>query len=266
MTDQEKLLDRIRKLHAKATSAHHMGSMEEAQAFAAKVNELLLKHRLEMSDLEMTEMEVNEPVDEAFIAVDPTGALRTKRKRVAWIERMASTIASAHFCKILVVRGSANIFLVGRKRDRDVAEWMIQWMVPFVWKLSEREMVKARKTEKAAGRYLGARGFRAEFVAGFVDRLQERFHAMRQEVTKEMKSLASQSSTGSAIGTALMRIDAADQAVAKYVETKYKRHASSVRMTRTGNRSGYHAGRAAADRVNLGTRPVSSGSTPKSLQ
>jgi hypothetical protein len=265
MTAQDKLLDRIRKLHAKAESAKHMGSMEEAQSFAAKVQEMLLKNRLEMSDLEMTEMEASEPIEEHVVSPDPTDTLKAKNKRVAWVERLAGIVAEAHFCKILVMRGSVYIWLVGRKSDREVAQWVIQWLTPYLWKLSHREMMLARKREKAAGRYYGARGFRAEFIAGFLDRLRERYRAERGHVVEEMKQLAAQSSAGSQIGTALVRLDTADKQVAAYVDQKYKRKASAVRMTRTSNRSGYDAGRAAADKVDLNRRGLGEGSSSKYL-
>ena len=41
MTDTERIIDKVRKLQAHADSAAEIGSEEEAEAFAAKVQELL---------------------------------------------------------------------------------------------------------------------------------------------------------------------------------------------------------------------------------
>lgn len=245
MAPAEKILDRIRKLHAKAESAKAMGSMEEAQTFAARVSEMLAQHKLDLSDLEMTQLESREPIAEGHMA---TGM---GNKRVAWVEALVGTIARAHFCRIVVVPRTSAVYVVGRKSDREIVEWMSGWMIPFVWELSHKEMMAARKREKAAGNYYGARGFRTSFLNGFVTRMGERFRAMRATVETAARA--------SGKGTALVHISNADKQVAEYVEWRYTRNASSVGQ-QTSNTSGYGAGRAAADRVSL-NRPVGGGST-----
>jgi hypothetical protein len=47
----ESILDKMKKLLAKAESAKEIGSLAEAEAFMAKVNELLMLHNLSMFDL-----------------------------------------------------------------------------------------------------------------------------------------------------------------------------------------------------------------------
>lgn len=243
MAPHEKILDRIRKLHAKAVSAKQMGSSAEAEAFSAKVSQMLAEHRLNLSDLEMTEMERQEPVAEGLVN---TGM---GRKRVAWVENLVGTVARAHFCRILVVSGSSTYYIVGRKSDREVVEWMVSWLIPWVWDKSFKEMHAARKREKAAGNFYGARGFRISYLNGFVSRLGERFREMRAQVETEARAGGK--------GTALIRLNNADQAVASYVAEKYTKTASSVGQ-RTRNASGFAAGRKAADGVSL-NRPVGGG-------
>ena len=52
MKTSENLIEKIQKLMAKAESAKNMGSTAEAEVFAAKVNEMLMKHNLSMMDVE----------------------------------------------------------------------------------------------------------------------------------------------------------------------------------------------------------------------
>ena len=57
---RDKMIDRIQKLLAHADSAKKLGNEEEAQAFAAKVNELLLKHKLSMSSVEVAAQDADD--------------------------------------------------------------------------------------------------------------------------------------------------------------------------------------------------------------
>ena len=47
----EKIIDKIKKLAAKAESAKEIGNIEEAAAFSAKVNEMLTQYNLDMAEL-----------------------------------------------------------------------------------------------------------------------------------------------------------------------------------------------------------------------
>lgn len=49
------IIEKLRKLIAMEQSARSIGSLAEAEAFASKVQELLSKHKLEMSEIELDE-------------------------------------------------------------------------------------------------------------------------------------------------------------------------------------------------------------------
>ena len=244
MSPQEKILDRVRKLHRHAESASKMGSKDEAEAFAARVAQMMAEYKLEMSDLEMSEMEVMEPVGRGETLHPGIGG-----KRVAWVENLAATIADAYFCRILVITGTSSVIIVGRKTDRQVVEYMLEWMIPWVWQLSFREMKRARIKVKKEGDPLGARGFRTSFLNGFVSELSLRFWEAKQE----MEAKAREAGTG----TALVRLDDARKAVRDWMEGNIKGTAKSVGQ-RSTNRMGYLAGRKAGREVNL-NRPIESG-------
>lgn len=50
--DQNKIFEKIKNLYEKARNTQELGNLEEAEAFFAKVNELLKKHQLEMSTID----------------------------------------------------------------------------------------------------------------------------------------------------------------------------------------------------------------------
>jgi hypothetical protein len=61
---ESKILERIKKLIKKAESAKKIGSIEEANAFSVKVQQLLAKHNLEMSQIDLGDKnEIDDLID-----------------------------------------------------------------------------------------------------------------------------------------------------------------------------------------------------------
>lgn len=77
------IIEKLRKLIAMEQSARSIGSLAEAEAFASKVQELLSKHKLEMSEIELDEQEESDPIDWEEVRTDEAG-FKTKRGRAAW--------------------------------------------------------------------------------------------------------------------------------------------------------------------------------------
>jgi hypothetical protein len=111
----DNVIERIRKMIAHERSAREIGSTAEAEAFAEKIQALLVKHRLSMNDLEM------ETLDE----VDPVAhvSAQIKNKHVKpWLTLLAHCIAVNFFCKVLFLDGTdsvgASFIFIGRNADR----------------------------------------------------------------------------------------------------------------------------------------------------
>ena len=116
MTTQEKVIDKIRKLNAMAEGAGKIGNRAEAEAFATKVQEMLLTHKLTMSDVENFQQDL----DDSF-GTEITKDEITKKKRMWWSEQLAKVVAESHFCKIMVHMNNDNITFVGRNSDRKIS-------------------------------------------------------------------------------------------------------------------------------------------------
>lgn len=239
---REKILEIVKKLHNKAESSKTLGESKEAEAFAARVARMMTEHKISMDELEMTELQKLEPIERGE-GMQPAGR---KSKRVAWVENLTSVIADAYYCRILVVQGTSTIILVGRKSDREIAEWMINWMVPWLWQLSYKEMMAARKRVKKEGEPLGARGFRSSFLNGFILGLADRFYREREEQVKAAQERGT--------SHALVRVDSAREAVREWINQNVKGSVKSVSMS-VKNRMGREAGQKAAREVNL-NRPI----------
>lgn len=248
ITDREKLLDRIRKLHAKAESCKAMGSEAEAATFAASVQKMLNKYRLEMSEVEFTAFETAEPIERERI----TG--EGKRHRVLWAESLADVIARAHFCRLLVLEQSDTIILVGRKTDRTVAAFVIQTLRRFAEESSDREARAFRKQQRAqfGETSADARNFRTAWLASFVNRIAERYREEAQRRDAEAKTT----------GTSLIRLTNADAQLTQFMREVVKpRAARRLRGRSSANHAGHEAGRAAGSRVNIRSNAIDAGGT-----
>jgi hypothetical protein len=181
-------------------------------------------------------------------------------KRCAWAESLASIIASAHSCEILVSVGSSRIWLVGRKSDVAVAEYLFITMERIAEKISTKEYKKFRSAMRAldngGSAYLyRTHGFTASWLKGFITRLSQRLNEEKTKIDAEYNT-----------GTSLMRINKEALAVRAYLDAKKNtKKAKAVKGQGGFNSEGYARGRAAADSLNLNANAVHAGSPNKQL-
>lgn len=274
MNDRDKIIEKLAKLRAHAESADKIGSTQEAEAFAAMLQKLLNKHKLEMTDIEFQQEEQDEPVEQHPVNWQD---VKVRSTRVAWIEQLAIIITRAHFCRMLVHSGSSRITIIGRKSDAAVAEYMLVTLVRAAEKIARFERRAYRRECKRRCTYCGesreahvmlmlqgdshpyargdaGEGFKVAFLASFTSRLRERYEAERkaQENVSEL---------------ALVRFNRADGAVKDFMTNMKTRRASIVRGSRfTGNAEGRRRGRAAADNIGLRANAVGAGGQAKQIR
>ena len=253
MTNQ-KILDKISKLKAHAESAAKIGSEAEAQAFATMIQQLLLKYKLSMTDVELKTEDADDPVTHRDVEWQD---IKVRKNRVAWIESLAEVVAKAHFCRILVYSGSSRIALVGRESDVAMAEFLLVTLTRAIEQIAEKEYNKAFYSlyrRGGDGKEKVVRGFKGSFVSAFVARLAERF----DEETRRAEASSS---------TAIALFDRTREAVRVYLRANLRtRHAAMVRGSRHDhNAEGWRRGRAAADDVRLRPGVVSGSKAPNQL-
>jgi hypothetical protein len=273
MSPSKELLEKIAKLKAHAESAKTIGSEAEAEAFAAKVNAMLLEHKLSMTDVEMVDLEAD-PIDIHLVNLRGYPDIKRVRRRVEWQENLAAVIADAHFCRIMVYPSTNYISFVGRKSDAEIAEYMWVTMVRAAQKLAfdgyarfTTDAVKECrwcKLQKKQHRQHGdnyycigtrsmtifepnwakARGYKESFLQAFITRLFYRFREERQ------KAAGSE--------TAMVRLGNIMQKVAQFVENQKTGKAGALGGKNTFNAHGQRDGKAAADRIGLQTNALES--------
>lgn len=231
----EKIMDRLRKLIRHEESARGIGSLAEAEAFATKIQELLIEHKLEMSTVVVGDdhdAERSEPVEEQMYDPAALDVPYSGRQRVAWMEKLASAVAQGHFCKIIVQPGSFRFWFVGRSTDRLIAGNVFGALVRGAIAACDAEYKKAKRDP-----WTDSTGFQRSFYLGFAQAI-----ATRLRVTR-----AAADGTQS---TALV-LARADGAVTKYMESKKFGSARSGGSGKHHNSSAYASGKAHGSRASI---------------
>lgn len=189
MTDipMDKLMDRIKKMHAKAESAKQLGNEAEALTFASAVQKLLLKHNLEMTDVEAAVQEQQDPIKAHYFNPEAFGLPR-KRSRVLWSELLAYVVADAHMCGVLPVHRTNTFLIIGSRQNRQACEYMIVFLTRYAIEHSEKDYVKYFYKCLNEGDVKQARGYKSGWLMGFVSRLAARYKADKAAVVKEAEA------------------------------------------------------------------------------
>ncbi len=229
----QKIMDLIRKLFAKAQSAQEIGSAAEAAAFAAKANELLLRHRLEMTDLELQDEQDADPLGRDDELSRAWGGVQQK-----WSDELANAIATTHFCKLVreTRRGYPKglTYLLGRDSDRKVARYLIEVLHREAKRLARAYLAQAPQD----GASPAAR--RTSFLLGF-----------RLEVTRRLREQRARvEQTGGQY--AVVRLQDAEAAVEEYMRAQFPDAYVPRSRSTFIQKDAYAAGRAAGDAVGLG--------------
>jgi len=223
-----KILDKIRKLLAKADGAL---TQAEAEAFAAKAQELLVKHKLGMSDVERASEEAEDPIGHTLFDPDNYPGLRWKSRRVLWEERLAGVVAECHFCLLNVLPGSNLLTFIGRESDRKIAAYLYAMLARTAQQLAEKEYrIYARLHNERGWRV--PPGFKASFYTGFTHAIAQRLQAARKAASA---------------GTSIVLV--MDPRVREYQEQRSGGEAKSLQdgaQNRAGIASGYEAGKSAS--------------------
>lgn len=94
---KNEFLNKIQKLLQKAESAKEIGSLEEAEIFMAKVNKLLIKYNVSLSEIK----NVNEEESIEFNRKDTIDVAPKNKTEGRWTENLLEVLAYANFCQVV---------------------------------------------------------------------------------------------------------------------------------------------------------------------
>ena len=221
----QRMLDRVRALLAKAESTDFQ---EEADAFTAKAQELMARHRIDHALLAATTGKRDQPVTRRVSIDNPYEAPKTLLLQV---------VAEANSCRAVWMKRFGFTTVVGFPADLDSTELLFTSLLV----QATRAMTQAKPSTDRFGRNT-TRSFRQSFLTAYALRIGERLSVTAETVDREM--------TASAGAAQLLPVLAArEDAVRDVFEKQFPElthHAATV-----NNRHGWASGRAAADQASL---------------
>lgn len=139
----DKIKDKLKKLLAKADSAHEIGSIEEAAIFMAKVQEILLRYNLDIEAAGLRDKEKN-PV--GYDVIDLKNRHGWNKTQGDWMIRLYNEVSGYNMCKI-VSHGLSSLTLLGEQHNREMVIYMCSFIIPKIPPMA-RESYKNYKFEK----------------------------------------------------------------------------------------------------------------------
>ena len=251
------MIDKLRKLIAHEQSARSIGNLEEAEAFAAKIQNLLTAHKLSMSEIDFQAREDGEPIDWEEVNASDIGT-RSKKFKVWWRVIIAKNIAKINSCQ--VVRGRRNnFFFVGRTSDRELAKILYIYLVELGEELcskaerADREIQKLKFNVKhginsfsvpdwaRAAFSSWMKSYRESWKNGFAEAIAKR---MEDQYNETLKAQAQTSAN------AIVHIKRDALAVEEYLKGKTQAGRGRINHDKS-NADGYARGQSTGNSVNL---------------
>lgn len=140
-----KILETITKLLAHEESARSIGNIEEAAAFASRIQSLLSKYKLEMSEVELFQRE-KEDISDTLVYPGDIG-VEAEDHPVMWQFYLALGIAEANNCRLLNTLNSNHHFFVGRRSDREISIRLFSYFVKMAMDCARKEFDSQVKPE-----------------------------------------------------------------------------------------------------------------------
>ena len=193
--DRETLLNRIAKLLNMAEGAKAIDNQHEAEAFAAKAQELMFKYKIEATELELKQQQDDNPMKEEFVDFSVHG-VKPRSTKMAWQQLIVAAVARANFCEIMTIRDTNNVWFVGRKLDRQIAIYVTHVLLSSAERLVKQEYRRRKRLYGGPGSW--SKGFNSSFLMGFATAIKRRLDQDRLRMTQEL--------TAAQRGVAVVRI------------------------------------------------------------
>ncbi len=155
-----RILEKLKKLISHERSARAIGSMDEAEAFAAKIQQLVGEYNLSLDEIEIESEQSSVEADLADI--------RTKRLQ-AWQRMFISRLAEFNGCRIVAIRQGTAI--IGAKTDRAIVVEFYNYFEGLAQEFSQKSLSIYRKTgeyKRKRKKQKASINFRESYCFGFV--------------------------------------------------------------------------------------------------
>ena len=157
--ENQRIIDRIRKLQKHAESARQMGSLNEYFAFAERITELLTKYNLSELDIKLTEGE-QEKMDLSGFGLSDAVSCRGEAGS-GWRRHLLNVICQYNYCRSVGQPRDKTVRVYGRGENVETTIWLYLF-------LSTHFLAMARQHYKAYHTSSPLRLTRFKFIRHFL--------------------------------------------------------------------------------------------------
>lgn len=233
----ERIIDKIKKLIRHERSARKCSTPEEASAFAAKIQQLCIDHKISVDHLSVDDETAGGKINHEEFATSRAARYGYRQCVRGEDSRLMHAVAGAHFCQAIVMAHSNCILIIGEEQDRAVCVEMFQ----FLRRAMRVGAIREEEAQKKARRTV--RRFFYWFCLGFVQTIDKRYQELRAQAD--------------AASTALAKADAL---VKRYVAENFETHTTPTRKVKGRmNLEAALAGMQHGHRVSLSSRVMGGG-------
>lgn len=218
----DEILEKIKKLMRHAESAKQIGSMQEAEAFAAKIQELMMQYNIE--HIGSIEDEKDNIREEAYDKINSTW----------WHKMLLSDIAKYNFVKVFKYEDSTKSLVIGKKLNIENAIWMFNFVKTKIWYAAYYATRKAGKSNPMIDTGQFKKNFYLGAVNGFISKLEE---------------LTASQTNATAINALML---SNDSAIMQYVTDKYKLGVGKGQRIPAGQGAGFQSGYETGKKLEVG--------------
>lgn len=177
--NRETIIARIKKLLKHAASAKEIGSLQEAEAFTAKANELLLEYNLEISQIKLEEGE-----DEfAQWMYAESISYKNNQSGDRWLLKLIGVLTKHNLCSYTYNSHFKTFRVYGRMENVDSVVWLYNFLSTGLLRLAQQAHVNRTMDEKifyGNNRY----SFLKDWLIGAVTGFDAKLEAQRQAAAK----------------------------------------------------------------------------------
>lgn len=234
----DNVIDKVKKLLAMA----ERGTEHEAAIAAAKAQSLLMQYNIDLSHLNVGDSEAAVEVREWL--------LEAMSRRQIWKGNLANAIAETNFCRMWWL--GADIQLVGKEHNVQIARHLYSYLVEAIERTTQEALTAARQ-QQGTSNLINTRTWANSFRLGCAHRLCSRLREQKQRFKTEGLPEAKVSG--------LMCIETyqrESEAIAQWMVNHNIHFGGKIKSQARTCYSGYEAGKAAGDSINL-NRQMSEG-------
>lgn len=250
---ESKVLEKIKKLVAKQQSAEEIGSVEEAEIFAAKVQELLMKHNLSMSQIEQ---------DRADGMAEDTLSVKIPSIGGKSNFQIMNAIAKNNWCKCFTLGGTKNFVIVGDKDNVATVKYIHSIVTPVFVNAGKNDYKNDYLPHCTDYKPIGVDTYLRKYILGCASGLFDKLYEERQEMIQEDD--LDKKGTNELTCSALIVLN--DKAVDNYIGEKHGKLVRGRKTTTSRRANGaYENGYDTGKNVSI-SAPISAGSNSKKLK